>query len=348
MSLVAQAERFAREAHAQQTRKGGRGVPYFSHLESVARRLQRAGHDDPATLAAAYLHDVIEDQPAHEARLRAEFPPEVVAAVILLTEQKLDEAGHKRPKAQRFEAYAAGLRGDSPDHARAAAVSCADKIDNARSLVDDELSGAGLLLQLSTRPGQHRRQFETLRPIYAPHASAALLAEFDQAVAALENYLTRWLPGRAVAIAAAAHLGQFDRAGEPYILHPLRLMSRASSHDERIVAVLHDVVEDTPWTLEKLADEGFPAHIVAALDALTKRHGEGYDAFLDRVLRDPLASRVKRLDLEDNLNAARLPSFGPKDAERIDKYINAYRRLLAALDAGAVAGGDAEKVRGGR
>lgn len=330
MSLVEQAEHFAREAHHGQHRKGGHGVPYFSHLASIVERLRRTGHDDPVTLAAAYLHDVVEDQPRHADALRATFPPEVVRAVALLTEDKLDADGHHRPKHERFNLYVTGLAGDSPDHARAAVISCADKTDNTRSLVDGERKGAGLLLQLNTRPGQHRHQFARLRPIYARHASAALLAEFDQATTDLQDFLTRWLPGRAVALAAAAHQSQFDRAGEPYIFHPLRLMSRASTPEERIVAVLHDVVEDTSWTLEKLSDEGFSDSTLAALDALTKREGETYEAFIDRVLANPLASRVKRLDLEDNLNAARLPSFGPRDAERIDKYIRAYRRLRDA------------------
>lgn len=331
MSLVAQAEQFARAAHASQLRKGGHRIPYFHHLASVAQRLRHAGVEDPVVLAAAYLHDVIEDQPHHEQTLRTTFPEEVVVVVELLTEKKLDEHGQKRSKAQRFEAYAANLDGTTEAHARAAQVSCADKVDNLHSLIDENQGGPDLLLQLSTRPGHHRLQCARLRPLYARHVPPALLSAFDGAASALERYLARWLPGRAVAIAASAHLGQFDRAGEPYILHPLRLMQRASGNEERIVAVLHDVIEDTPWTLEKLADEGFSPAVLAALDALTKREGESYDAFLARVLQNPLATRVKRLDLEDNLNGARLPTFGPRDAERMEKYVRAYRQILEAL-----------------
>lgn len=79
---------------------------------------------------------------------------------------------------------------------------------------------------------------------------------------------------RAIEIAAAAHAGVPDKAGNPYILHPLRVMMRVSSPAERVVAVLHDVVEDTSWTLQALAAEGFAPDVVAAVDALTKRDGE--------------------------------------------------------------------------
>ena len=79
---------------------------------------------------------------------------------------------------------------------------------------------------------------------------------------------------RAIEIAAAAHAGQLDKAGQPYILHPLRVMLRVSNDAERMAAVLHDVVEDTPVTLAQLTESGFPAEVLAAIEALTKRPGE--------------------------------------------------------------------------
>jgi (p)ppGpp synthase/HD superfamily hydrolase len=92
------------------------------------------------------------------------------------------------------------------------------------------------------------------------------------------------LLARAVAIAAIAHQDQLDKAKSPYILHPIRLMMRGQTINEQIVAVLHDVVEDSDWTLNQLAAEGFPAEIVTALDCLTRRHEETYDQFLERTL----------------------------------------------------------------
>jgi (p)ppGpp synthase/HD superfamily hydrolase len=90
-------------------------------------------------------------------------------------------------------------------------------------------------------------------------------------------------PERAIIIAAEAHAGQLDKAGAPYVLHPLRMMLRVSSTDERIVAVLHDVCEDCPgWTFDRLRAEGFSEHIIQALQSVTKRDGEDYEAFVRR------------------------------------------------------------------
>jgi GTP diphosphokinase / guanosine-3',5'-bis(diphosphate) 3'-diphosphatase len=79
---------------------------------------------------------------------------------------------------------------------------------------------------------------------------------------------------RAIAIASGAHAGQVDKAGQPYILHPLRVMLRIASEAERIAEVLHDVMEDSGVTLELLRAEGFSSEIISAVDALTRRKGE--------------------------------------------------------------------------
>ena len=132
---------------------------------------------------------------------------------------------------------------------------------------------------------------------------------------------------RAIALAAEAHAGQVDKAGAPYILHPLRLLLAVDTPEERIVAVLHDVVEDTPWTLEALRAEGFTQEVVDAVEALTKRAGESYEAFIDRVAANPLARRVKRADLTDNLDLRRLPVLTDADLARIARYQAALARL---------------------
>ena len=136
------------------------------------------------------------------------------------------------------------------------------------------------------------------------------------------------LLGRAARIAAVAHEHQVDKVGEAYILHPLRLMSRAQTDDERIVAFLHDVVEDSDWTLEALVAEGFPPHIVDAIGCLTSCKGESYDDFISRVLASPLAARIKLLDIEDNMDMTRLGELTDKDLERLRKYHAARQRLL--------------------
>ena len=136
------------------------------------------------------------------------------------------------------------------------------------------------------------------------------------------------LLGRAARIAAVAHEHQVDKAGGAYILHPLRLMARAQTDDERIVALLHDVVEDSNWTLDALRAEGFPPHIMDAMGRLTSQDGESYDDFISRVLANPLAVRVKLLDIEDNMDMTRLGALTDKDLDRLRKYHAARQRLL--------------------
>jgi (p)ppGpp synthase/HD superfamily hydrolase len=133
----------------------------------------------------------------------------------------------------------------------------------------------------------------------------------------------------AIRNAVEAHRGQKDRAGAPYILHPLRMMLRAQTDAERMAAVLHDVVEDTAWTLDDLRARGFPAEVLAAVDALTRRPGEDYDAFVERAAADPIARRVKLADLEDNLDLGRLDRVTADDLERLERYRRAHRRLSA-------------------
>ncbi len=133
---------------------------------------------------------------------------------------------------------------------------------------------------------------------------------------------------KAIEIAAAAHAGQRDKAGEPYILHPLRVMLSVRTNEERIVAVLHDVVEDTAVTLEQLRTAGFPPLVLQAIEALTKRSGEEYMDFVARAGRDPISRTVKMADLLDNSDMSRLPNPTDKDLERLEKYRKAMELLL--------------------
>lgn len=131
----------------------------------------------------------------------------------------------------------------------------------------------------------------------------------------------------AIALAVEAHKGQRDKAGQTYVLHPLRVMMRLEGELERMAAVLHDVVEDSPYTLERLRALGYPEEVLGALDCLTKREGETYEAFVERVRPNTLARRVKLADLEDNMDVRRLPAVTSKDAERLARYRAAWSRL---------------------
>ena len=128
--------------------------------------------------------------------------------------------------------------------------------------------------------------------------------------------------------ATEAHQGQLDKAGRDYIGHPLRVMEMGKTEEEKIVGVLHDVIEDTDWTFEKLAEEGFSDEVIAALRCVTKlSENENYDDFIERVKKNPLATAVKINDLTDNMDIRRLPYLSDKDVKRLKKYLKAYKRL---------------------
>ena len=133
---------------------------------------------------------------------------------------------------------------------------------------------------------------------------------------------------RAIEIATSAHRGQLDKAGNDYIGHPLRVMAMGQTTEEKIVGVLHDVVEDTVWTFEQLEAEGFSADIIEALRCLTKQSAsEPYDKFIARIKHNPLAVAVKLNDLTDNMDIRRLPYLSDKDIKRLKKYLKAYKQL---------------------
>ena len=134
---------------------------------------------------------------------------------------------------------------------------------------------------------------------------------------------------KAIVIATNAHAGQLDKAGQPYILHPLRLMFRFQAEVERIVAVMHDVVEDSEVTLDDLRSFRFSEQIIEAIDYLTKKEGETYTDFITRVSSNDIASKIKAEDIKDNLDLTRLDKIGEKDLARIKKYHSALAYLTS-------------------
>ena len=134
----------------------------------------------------------------------------------------------------------------------------------------------------------------------------------------------------AILLAAKAHRGRKDKAGAAYILHPLRVMRRMNTREERIVAVLHDLLEDTEYSLEDLREAAYSGRILRSLSHLTHRKGEPYEDFIERVKADSLACRVKIADLRDNLNLSRIKKPKERDLMRAKKYRRALRVLLKA------------------
>lgn len=113
----------------------------------------------------------------------------------------------------------------------------------------------------------------------------------------------------ALRIARTAHAGQVDKGGAPYLGHVMRVAADVAAHGEDVqaVALLHDVIEDTAVTLADLAGQGLPTVVIEAIDALTKRKGEEYGDYLDRVAANPWARLVKLADLKDNQDLTRIP-----------------------------------------
>ncbi len=131
----------------------------------------------------------------------------------------------------------------------------------------------------------------------------------------------------AILLATEAHKGKTDRYGAPFILHPLRVMLRLRSETEQMAGVLHDVVEKTPVTLKNLRSAGYPLDVIDAVDSVTRREGESYEAFVERSAKNPIARRVKIADLEDNIDTRRMSQLSEKDSQRLDQQLRAWRTL---------------------
>ena len=138
---------------------------------------------------------------------------------------------------------------------------------------------------------------------------------------------------RAIEIAVSAHKGVKDKGGNPYILHPLRVMLTLNSEEEKIVGVLHDVVEDAEdWTFEKLQDEGFSTQILEGLQSVTKTsEDENYDEFVQRALTNAIGRQVKIADIKDNLDVTRLDILTEKDIKRPQSYKKSLKILQSGI-----------------
>ena len=132
---------------------------------------------------------------------------------------------------------------------------------------------------------------------------------------------------RAIEIAVEAHKGQKDKAGNPYILHPLRLMFQMKTDNERMAAVLHDVVEDSEWTLDDLRKENFDNEVIDAVNLLTRDDNDSYEEFVQKAASNPISKAVKIADITDNLDLSRISKMTEKDVDRVKKY----QRVLKIL-----------------
>lgn len=133
---------------------------------------------------------------------------------------------------------------------------------------------------------------------------------------------------RAYALAKKAHLGQKDKGGNDYIEHPKAVASMMDTDIEKAVAYLHDVVEDTKISFDDLKEYGFPNQIIEAVKALTKQKNESYDVYIDRVIKNPIAKKVKLVDMKHNSDITRIKNPSQKDYDRCQKYLDKIQYLI--------------------
>ena len=131
----------------------------------------------------------------------------------------------------------------------------------------------------------------------------------------------------ALRIAIRAHEGQKDKSGREYIMHPIRVAEWCRDPRAKIVALLHDTIEDTDVTPDYLYSQGFPDEIIEGVLSVTKREGESYEDFVSRAALNPLGREVKRADLEDNMDIRRLETISDDDVNRLRKYLKAWHYL---------------------
>ena len=132
---------------------------------------------------------------------------------------------------------------------------------------------------------------------------------------------------KAITIACEAHQGQFSINGEPYILHPLRLLIKAKSNEERIIAILHDVIEKTNISLADLKNKGFDQNIISSIDSLSRRKSESYVDCIGRLMQNRISVKIKLLDLADNIKIHSENNDNGIYDVKINQYKNALKQI---------------------
>jgi len=136
----------------------------------------------------------------------------------------------------------------------------------------------------------------------------------------------------AIRIAAKVHKGQVDRFGKPYILHVMRVMMSGQDFEEQVLGALHDVLERSEVSIEDLEKKGFPPRVIKAMDHITRRQQETYEQYIDRVVEDSLAIRVKLNDLADKMDLLHVETLNHADLKRYNKQLAAYHRMKKMVE----------------
>ena len=136
----------------------------------------------------------------------------------------------------------------------------------------------------------------------------------------------------AIRLAAKMHKGQLDRFGKPYVLHVMRVMMRGHDLEEQVLGALHDILERSTLTLADIGKKDYPPRVVKALDHITRRKDEDYDGYIERVMEDGLAMRVKLHDLADKMDLLHVDELSMADLKRYNKQLAAYHRLKRLVE----------------
>lgn len=137
---------------------------------------------------------------------------------------------------------------------------------------------------------------------------------------------------RAIRLAAKVHKGQVDRFNKPYVLHVMRVMMRGHDKEEQVLGAIHDVLERSALTLDDLAKKDFPPRVLKALEHISRRPEEDYDQYIERVMQDPLAIRVKLHDLADKMDLLHVDTLSHADLKRYNKQLAAYHRMKKVVE----------------
>jgi (p)ppGpp synthase/HD superfamily hydrolase len=137
---------------------------------------------------------------------------------------------------------------------------------------------------------------------------------------------------RAIRLAAKVHKGQVDRFNKPYILHVMRVMMRGHDKEEQVLGAIHDVLERSTLTVEDLAKKDFPPRVLKALEHISRVPEEDYEQYIERVMLDPLAIRVKLHDLADKMDLLHVDTLSHADLKRYNKQLAAYHRMKKLVE----------------
>ena len=316
----------------------------MAHLLNVCKILAERDCEDEV-LSAALLHDIVEDTEITIQEVEDRFGKRIAEIVRGCTEQdKLEkQAMDKRASwKERKQHTIHFLKTEATDEQLL--VAAADKLDNLRSIAyDQKRIGEAIWKRFNASKEQQHWYYLWIADAFEKRANEKnvvlreLAAEmkalcrkvFEEPQQANEpDVESQTLLDKATQIALTAHKNQFDKFAAPYAGHITRVMNSGTTTDEKIVGILHDLVEDTDWTFEKLEREGFPSNIISALRCVTKTNEEeNYEQFIQRIKENPLAVRVKLNDLRDNMDITRMPEVTEKDLQRLNKYLKAYREL---------------------